>query len=135
MAVPHRFRSKGIQHLDHRYVGRDPQKIAEFPKAGAEADVAQALYAIRTRVGLTQRQLATMVGTSASVICKLEDADYDGHSLSMLRRIGAAMGQRVEIRFRPISTRQRRPKPANKPSAVRRPADGSSTCGYRASSA
>jgi hypothetical protein len=36
------------------------------------------------------------------VICRLEDADYEGHSLAMLRRIADALDQRVEIRFGPI---------------------------------
>jgi len=39
------------------------------------------------------------VGTTASVICRLEDAEYDGHSLAMLRRIAEALGKRVEVRF------------------------------------
>ena len=46
------------------------------------------------------RELAR-VGTTASVICRLEDADYDGHSLAMLRRIAGALGLRVEVRFVP----------------------------------
>jgi len=46
-----------------------------------------------------------MVGTTASVICRLEDADYDGHSLGMLRRIAAALDKRVQIRFVPVRTR------------------------------
>jgi hypothetical protein len=37
----------------------------------------------------------------------LEDADYEGHSLSMLRRIAAALSQRVEIRFVPAARRRR----------------------------
>jgi hypothetical protein len=45
--------------------------------------------------------LAKLIGTTASVICRLEDADYGGHSLAMLRRIGAALHQRVEVRFVP----------------------------------
>jgi len=43
--------------------------------------------------------LARLVGTTASVICRLEDADYEGHSLAMLRRIAEALDKRVEIRF------------------------------------
>jgi predicted transcriptional regulator len=50
---------------------------------------------------LSQRELAKKVGTSASAICRLEDADYDGHSLSMLKRIAEALDKRVEIRFLP----------------------------------
>ena len=58
---------------------------------------------------ITQRQLAKKVGTTASVICRLEDADYQGHSLAMLRRIAAALGKRVEIRFVP-AVKPKRPK-------------------------
>jgi hypothetical protein len=47
--------------------------------------------------------LADLVGTTASAICRLEDADYEGHSLAMLNRIAAALKQRVEIRFVPIA--------------------------------
>ena len=32
-------------------------------------------------------------------ICRLEDADYQGHSLAMLRRIANALNKRVELRF------------------------------------
>jgi transcriptional regulator with XRE-family HTH domain len=56
----------------------------------------------RYYAGLSQRQLAKLVGTTASVICRLEDTDYEGHSLAMLRRIAAALHQRVEIRFVPV---------------------------------
>ena len=47
------------------------------------------------------------MGTTASVISRLEDADYNGHSLTMLRRIAAAVGQCVQIRFVPL---ERSPK-------------------------
>jgi transcriptional regulator with XRE-family HTH domain len=52
--------------------------------------------------GLSQRALAKLVGTTASVICRLEDADYEGHSMAMLNRIAAALNKRVEIHFVPI---------------------------------
>ena len=58
-----------------------------------------ALYDLRTRAGLSQRELARKVGATASTICGLEDADYDGHSLCMLKRIAEAPQKRVEIRF------------------------------------
>ena len=57
------------------------------------------IFDLRTKAGLSQRALAKMVGTSASAICRLEDADYAGHSLSILNRIAHALNQRVEIRF------------------------------------
>ena len=62
-------------------------------------EIAELIYQVRTEAGLSQRALAKMLGTSASVICRLEDAEYDGHSMAMLRRIAEAVGKRVEIRF------------------------------------
>jgi transcriptional regulator with XRE-family HTH domain len=63
--------------------------------------VAQLIYEARTRAKLTQKQLAGLIGTTQSVIARLEDADYEGHSLSMLQRIAAALEKRIEIQFVP----------------------------------
>jgi hypothetical protein len=43
-----------------------------------------------------------------SVVCRLEDADYEGHSLAMLRRIAEVLGKRIEIRFVPADKPKRR---------------------------
>jgi len=64
-------------------------------------DIARKIYELRTRAKLSQAELARKVGTTQSVISRLEDADYDGHSLIMLRRIASALERRVEIRFLP----------------------------------
>jgi len=88
--------------LHRRYYEGRPDRIAAFEIAKAEDEIARRIYELRTHAGLSQRQLAKRVGTTASVICRLEDADYEGHSLSMLRRIAAALNRRVEIRFPPI---------------------------------
>ena len=69
-----------------------PERIAEYEQAETEIDIARLIYSMRTAARQTQRQLAKKVGTTASVICRLEDADYQGHSLAMLRRIAAALG-------------------------------------------
>jgi transcriptional regulator with XRE-family HTH domain len=65
------------------------------------SDIAEQIYIIRTQAGLSQSQLAKLVGTTQSVISRLEDADYTGHSLAMLRKIGLALHQRLEIQFVP----------------------------------
>ena len=64
--------------------------------------IARKIHELRTGASLTQTQLAKLIGTTASVICRLEDAGHEGHSLAMLRRIADALNQRVEIRFVPI---------------------------------
>jgi ribosome-binding protein aMBF1 (putative translation factor) len=99
MARKRVFKSAGLQHLYDQHVGSDPERTASFEEEMANAEIAQAIYDLRTKAGLTQHQLAKRVGTTASVICRLEDADYEGHSLPMLRRIAAALDKRVEIRF------------------------------------
>jgi transcriptional regulator with XRE-family HTH domain len=66
-------------------------------------DVAHSIQALRSEAGLTQQELAALVGTTASVICRLEDARYGGHSVTMLRRIAAALNKSVVIRFVPAS--------------------------------
>jgi len=86
-----------IIHRRH-YEGR-PQRIAELAEAEADDTVARKIYTLRRRAGLTQGQLAKLVGTTTSVISRLEDADYQGHSLAMLRRIADALNKRVELRF------------------------------------
>jgi transcriptional regulator with XRE-family HTH domain len=91
-----------VEILKRRYFEGNPQKQALLEEERANASVARKIYALREEAGLTQRELAKLVGTTASVICRLEDADYEGHSLAMLRRIAAALRKRVDIRFLPL---------------------------------
>jgi ribosome-binding protein aMBF1 (putative translation factor) len=70
-------------------------------EASLNVRVAQIIYDARTQAGLTQQQLADLIETKQSVIARLEDADYEGHSLSMLQRIAQALNQRVEIQLMP----------------------------------
>jgi len=83
----------------HAMVGNDPKAHRLLDNARVNAQVAQLVHDARTAAGLTQRQLADRIGTKQSVIARLEDADYEGHSLSMLKRIADAVGMRLEIRL------------------------------------
>lgn len=96
------FRSKSLKAAYDRYVGNDAEQRMAFEDELANVEVAQEIFDLRTKAGLSQRALAKRVGTTASVICQLERSDYQGHSLSMLRRIAAALDRRVEIRFVPL---------------------------------
>ena len=96
-----KFASGGVAFLYDRYVGNDPQQIAAYEHEVLNAEIAQKIFDLRIEAGLSQRELAGRVGTSASAICRLEDGDYEGHSLSLLKRIAAALDKRVEIRFLP----------------------------------
>jgi len=90
-----------VEILHRRYFEGKRKMLALLEEERANAEIARKIYELRTKAGLSQRALAKLVGTTASVICRLEDADYEGHSFSMLRRIATALNRRVEIRFVP----------------------------------
>ncbi len=103
--------SDALTIIHRRYFEGRPRRLALLKKARLNARIAREIYDLRTGANLTQRQLAKRVGTTASVICRLEDADYEGHSLSMLQRVAAALGSRVELRFAPVRKTARTRKP------------------------
>ena len=91
-----------VEILHRRYYEGRPRRLADLEEERARDEVARKLFELRETAGLTQKELAKLVGTTPSVISRLEDSDYEGHSLSMLRRIGLALNKRVEIRFVPV---------------------------------
>lgn len=75
----------------------DPELQEMVAEASINAHVAQLIYEARIKAGLTQQQLADLIGTKQAAIARLEDADYEGHSLSMLQKIARALNQKLEI--------------------------------------
>lgn len=94
-----RSTSDALEILDRMFIGDDPGRRAQADQAFEDAIVGGLIYDARTAAGLTQKALADLIGTDQSVISRLEDADYEGHSLTMLRRIASALGKRLDIRF------------------------------------
>jgi ribosome-binding protein aMBF1 (putative translation factor) len=89
--------SDAVEILHNRYVKDDPERKASVDAERMNAEIAELIYSVRTEAGLTQQQLAELVGTTQSVISRLEDADYDGHSLSILNRIAAALQKKLTV--------------------------------------
>src|SRR5438128_12660135 len=89
-----------IAIIHRRYYQGKPERLAALEQARANDDTARKIAALRAEAGLSQRQLAKLVGTTASVICRLGDADYSGHSLTMLHRIATVLNWRVRSRLR-----------------------------------
>jgi len=81
--------------------GIDPDTDPEMLRIAEEYRVGQIIHDARIAAQMTQKQLADVVGTTQSVISQLEDAEYEGHSLSMLRRIAEALKMRVHIELIP----------------------------------
>ncbi len=107
MTKRHRTTSDGLAILDRRHFQGRPGRLRALAEAKLNAQIAQEIYALRTKARLTQKQLAALVGTTDSVISRLEDADYAGHSLKMLQRISAALNRRLEIHFVPLRARRK----------------------------
>jgi len=87
--------------VHQRYIGDSKKRRESLQQERENLTIAEQVYNLRTQANLTQKQLAKLVGTTQSAISRLEDADYDGHSLTMLRKIAAVLNQRVEVRFVP----------------------------------
>ena len=98
-----RTTSDALEIIDKTIVGDNAELRELVDEATVNALVAQAIYDARKAAGLTQTELAELIDTKQPVISQLENADYEGHSLSMLKRIADALNQRLEIRFVPNS--------------------------------
>ena len=95
--VKHIDTSDGVEILHRLFVRGKPEREASLAAERVNITIAQLIYDLRNEAGLSQQQLAQLVGTTQSVISRLEDADYRGHSLTMLRRIAQALGKRLVI--------------------------------------
>ena len=102
MPLNRKVTADAVEILHRKFYEGDSEKLKALAECRANDEIARKIRTLRTKAGLTQAQLAKLVGTTASVICRLEDADYEGHSVAMLRRIAAALNRRVEIRFLPL---------------------------------
>jgi len=91
-----------------RYLERqlkNPAFAARFENAGEAWDVALQIAALREQAGLSQKELAKLLKTSQQQISRLESPGYEGHSLSMLRRVAGVLHARVRIVFEPAESR------------------------------
>ncbi len=75
--------------------------MLRFVEECIKADIGQAVYDLRNQAGLSTEQLADLIGTAVSVIEDIEEADYEGDSLSVASRIASALHRRVEVRLVP----------------------------------
>src|SRR6185503_14213764 len=94
-----RRKTKNALELIARDVGDAPGFRARVDEEKFNAQVAQMILDARTAARLTQKELAEFAGTTQPVIARLERADYEGHSLAMLRRIARALNRHLEVRF------------------------------------
>ena len=89
-----------VKILHKRYI-KDSEAKKMLQEARERSDVAAQIYTLRHQAGLSQEKLAKIVGTTQSVISQLEDADYEGHSLGMLRRIAQGLHCAIKVQIVP----------------------------------
>jgi transcriptional regulator with XRE-family HTH domain len=94
-----RQRTNFDQYLQEQL--KDSGFAERFKKAGEAWDVAIKLASLRKASGLSQKELAKRVGTSQQQISRLESPSYEGHSLSMLRRVADVLGASIHIEIQP----------------------------------
>lgn len=82
----------------------DPSFKEELEEAGQAWDIAFQICDLRKKIGLTQTQLAKLVGTRQSNIARIESADYTGYSLKTLEKVTQALKGRLIIKIVPISS-------------------------------
>jgi transcriptional regulator with XRE-family HTH domain len=88
---------------------KDPDFAARYVRAGEAWDVALQLAALREQAGLSQTQLARKLKTTQQQVSRLESPAYEGHSLSMLRRVAAALHARVRVVLEPLPAADKSP--------------------------
>lgn len=78
---------------------RDPAFARRYEQASEAWGVAMQLAALRRRAGLSQKELARQLKTSQQQVSRIESPGYEGHSLSMLRRVAKQLHARVRVVF------------------------------------
>jgi len=101
MAKKRKTTTNAVKILHKRYIKGDPKRLKSLKIEREKANIAEQIYNLRTQAGLSQKAFARLVGTTQSVISRLEDADYGRHSIRMLHKIASAMHCKVEVRLVP----------------------------------
>ena len=95
---------KPVRH-DHEAFLRRARKRRGFKAAydalAVEYAIANQMLAARSRAGLTQEAVASLMGTSKSTVSRLESAGRHAPSLSSIKRYAEAVGCKVEIKLVP----------------------------------
>lgn len=98
-----KFKKELVKSADSFFEGllTDPEIKLHYEEERAKTTIAAAVRAARIRAKLTQAKLAKKIGTTQSVIARLESGtDKRTPSLSLLARIAAACHGALELAFR-----------------------------------
>jgi DNA-binding XRE family transcriptional regulator len=89
----------GLEILRRRFIDGDPEFELMLAQEEALLALGRKANSLRESAGLSEAELAERVGVTTEEIEALELANYDGDALSLLFRISATLGRRLEVRF------------------------------------
>jgi DNA-binding XRE family transcriptional regulator len=78
---------------------KDPEFKAHYEEERQALKLAMKIAELREKKGLSQQQLAKLMGTSQQAISRIESGEYEGFTLKTLEKIAEATGMRVKIEF------------------------------------
>lgn len=78
---------------------KDPVFRAHYIEEKQALKLAMKIAELREKKGLSQQQLAKLMGTSQQAISRIESGKYEGFTLKTLEKIAEATGMRVKIEF------------------------------------
>lgn len=99
--------SDALNILYREFYDGKPDRLASLQVEYLSSRIARAIYDLRKSAGMTQAELAAKLGTRASAISRLENSDYDGHSLLVLKKLATLFSGRLEIRIVPAKKSQK----------------------------
>lgn len=93
------LRGHEVRALDRRPEWQDKEYREAYMEAAVEQGVAWQIRINRQKRGLSQRSLASGIGTQQSAVSRLEDPEYGGHSLETLVQIAKAFDCALAVKF------------------------------------
>ncbi len=91
----------GIAILHKHFIKGDIGRLAAIEAEREKIKIAEQVYALRKQRNLTQKELADRIGTTQSVISRLENTDYESERIETLQKLATALQCHLEVRFVP----------------------------------
>jgi len=78
---------------------KDPEFKTHYQEERQALKLAMKIAKLREKKGLSQQQMAKLMGTSQQAISRIESGEYEGFTLKTLEKIAEATGTKVKIEF------------------------------------
>jgi DNA-binding XRE family transcriptional regulator len=92
--------------LMDKWYGQIPGWDEMVAEEELKIQIGQALYDLRYSVGMSQAGLARLAGSSQAIISRVENADYDGNAIEILKRVCFALHTKISIQCTQLPSSQ-----------------------------